>query len=205
MFFEKGWSMKKHLLVILLTLNSPTAFGEDGYVYGDNHCFYFSAPAAWVADPFSGKRQGLPFVFYPKSSTWASATNVIYARAADKSTIVKSIQDQVNQTLSQFKTEYESPNITAKKIEEIESALGVKGDIYKFSGDKWGNNELVVYFSGAHTINFFVMTSRDEKVLMQDKGNLIELAMSYRESNDCKPCSQKSGGLLTMIRLTLQK
>ena len=187
--------MKKILLSFLSFLVTNAAFGEDGYVYGDNHCFYFSAPTGWVADPFSGKNQGLPFVFYPKDSSWAKATNVVYARVADKSETIKSVQDQVDQTISQFKTEYGSPNIKAEKSHSIVSASGVRGDIFKFTGDKFGNNELVAYFPAKHTINFFVMTSRDYDVLMNDLGALNELAKSYRESDDCKPCAEKKDGL----------
>jgi hypothetical protein len=53
---------------------------EDGYVHGVNHCYYLNEPTGWVLDTESGKRQGLPMVFYPKGSSWAKATTVIYTR-----------------------------------------------------------------------------------------------------------------------------
>ncbi|NTV53854.1 MAG: hypothetical protein HGA73_00145 [Syntrophaceae bacterium] len=181
------------LLFAILMLTTPLlASAEDGYVYGDNHCFYFSAPTGWVADHLSGKSQGLAFVFYPSNSTWSKATTVIYARVADKSNNIKEPKDQVAQTLEQFHKEYDSPNSKAEKVSTIKSRSGVVGEIYKFTGDKWGNTELVAYFNGRNTINFFVMTSRDAKDLEGHRKALEELVQSYREANDCKPCDEPS-------------
>jgi len=180
------------LCVLLMLATTLSAFAEDGYVYGDNHCFYFSAPTGWVADHLSGKSQGLAFVFYPANSSWAKATTVIYARVADKSKNLKESKDQVAQTLEQFHKEYDSPNSKAEKVGTVKSRSGVVGDIYKFTGDKSGNTELVAYFNGRNTINFFVMTSREAKDLESNRKTLEELAQSYREGNDCKPCDEPS-------------
>lgn len=185
--------MRVILLCTLLILTTPLlASAEDGYVYGDNHCFYFNTPTGWTADNLSGKSQGLPFVFYPNDSSWSNATTVIYARVADKSRDLTGPKDQVAQTLEQFHTEYDSPNSKAEKVSTIKSRSGVVGEIYKFTGDKWGNTELVAYFNGKHTINFFVMTSRDAKDLESNRKALEELAQSYHEATDCKPCDEPS-------------
>jgi len=168
------------------------ASAEDGYVHGDNHCFYFSAPTGWVPDHLSGKSQGLTFVFYPANSSWSKASTVIYARVADKSNSLKEPKDQVSQTIKQFHTEYDSPNSKAEKVGEIKSRSGAVGEIYKFTGDKMGNTEFVAYFNGRNTINFFVMTSRDAKDLEKNRKALEELAQSYREASDCKPCDDQS-------------
>ncbi len=185
--------MRVILLCAMLIISTPLQVAaEDGYVYGDNHCFYFSAPAGWIADHLSGKSQGLAFVFYPANSSWSEATTVIYARVADKSKDLQEPKDQVARTLQQFHTEYESPNSKAQKVSVIKSRSGAVGEIYKFTGDKWGNTELVVYFTGKNTINFFVMTSRDAKDLENNRKALEELARSYREATDCKPCDEPS-------------
>jgi len=181
--------MKVILLCVLLMISTPIlAAEENGYVYGDNHCFYFSTPAGWVADNFSGKKQGLAFVFYPASSSWSAATIIIYTRVADKSEGLRKPKDQVARTLKQFHTEYESPNTKAEKVGTIKSRSGAVGEIYKFTGDRRGDTELAVYFTGKNTINFFVMTSRDAKDIEKNRKALEELAQSYREASDCKPC-----------------
>ena len=185
--------MRAIIVCALLMLATPSlASAEDGYVYGDNHCFYFSAPSGWTADHLSGKSQCLAFVFYPATSSWSKATTVIYARVADKSKSLKEPKDQVAQTLEQFHTEYDSLNSKAEKLGTIQARSGTVGELYKFTGDKWGNTELVAYFNARNTINFFVMTSRDAKDLESNRKALEELSKSYREANDCKPCDEPS-------------
>lgn len=184
--------MSKLYAILLFCIMPLTSYGFDGYVYGDNHCFYFSAPKGWVADHVSGKQNGLPFVFYPQNSSWANATTVIYARVMDKSEKIKNPEDVVNDTLNLFHTKYQSPNSKAEKIETIKTKLGAQAVIYKFTGDKFGNTEIVSYFKGKNTINYFVMTSRDKEDLIRNKNILIDLSNSYKESDDCVPCSEKT-------------
>ncbi len=179
------------ICAILLT-SLPSWAAEDGYVYGDNHCFYFSTPSGWVPDNISGRNQGLAFVFYPKGSSWANATTIIYARVADKTDSLKEPKDQVARTLQQFRNEYQSPDIKAQKIGTVSAATGAVAEIFRFTGDRWGNTELVAYFNGNKTINFFVMSSRDPKDLHKNQKALEELARSYREGDDCKPCPEAS-------------
>lgn len=172
--------------------NKPAfASGEEAYIYGNNHCFYFKTPQGWIADPQAGADQGVPFIFYPAGSTWSSATTVIYAKIADKAPDLEEPKDQVAMTIRQFHTEGDSPNSKAQKVGAIESQSGDKGEMYMFTGDKWGNTELVAYFNGKNTINFFVMTSRNEKDLQKNREALEELARSYREADDCKPCDDQ--------------
>ncbi|MGQ0585697.1 MAG: hypothetical protein ACT4PK_00635, partial [Gammaproteobacteria bacterium] len=90
---------------------TPTAAIVDvGYVHGDNHCFHFGKPRGWIADASSGLDQGLSFVFYPDTGTWASSPAVIYARVIDKAEGLVTPADQATRTIQQFRTEYESPN-----------------------------------------------------------------------------------------------
>ncbi|HEX7028102.1 MAG TPA: hypothetical protein VF268_12745 [Gammaproteobacteria bacterium] len=182
--------MKRNAIVCLLWLAGSVVYAQDGYVHGENHCFYFSTPDSWVADPDSGANQGLAFVFYPRKESWSSATTVIYARVADKSGTVKTAADQVAATLKQFRN-YGSPDIKAEKVSAFKTTLGEEGELYKFTGDSYGNTELVAYFNGRETINFFVMTSRDAADLKMKSSVLQQLARSYREADDCVPCSEK--------------
>jgi hypothetical protein len=182
--------MRVITICAILLASLPSWAAEDGYVYGDNHCFYFSAPSGWVADHISGRNQGLAFVFYPKGSSWANATTVIYARVADKMESLKEPKDQVARTLQQFRTEYQDPDVKVQRVGTIEAATGAVSEIYRFSGGKWGNTELVAYFNGKKTINFFVMNSRDTEDLDKNRKAIEELARSYREGEDCKPCPE---------------
>lgn len=183
------------IIVSALFLGSVLAgASEDGYLYGDNHCFHFSAPSGWVADHTSGRNQGLAFVFYPRDSSWANATTVIYARVANKTESLREPRDQVERTLQQFRTEYQSPGIQAQKVGALTSKTGAVAEIYRFTGDQWGNTELVAYFTGKRTINFFVMSSRDANDSEKNRKVLEELAQSYREAEDCNRCTEPSCG-----------
>lgn len=147
--------MNKLLPILIFCILPSSAYALEGYIHGDNHCFYFASPKGWVADNVSGKQSGLPFVFYPSSSSWSNAKTVIYTRVMDKSETIKKPLDVVNDTLNLFHTKYKSPNSKARKIKSITSKSGANAIIYEFTGDKFGNTELVSYFAGKDTINYF--------------------------------------------------
>jgi hypothetical protein len=184
----------KTIGAILLLFIPFIALAEDGYVHGDNHCYYFNSPSGWVLDNVSGKSQGMPMVFYPENSSWAQAVTVIYTNNADFTSDSKTphekIKGQVNRVLEDFRTSGDSPGVQARLVKKIKSKNGAEGELWKYYGDKWGNTELVAYFIGRNTVNFFVMTSRDSKDMENNRKALEELALSYREANDCKPCDE---------------
>ena len=186
----------KTIGVALLLFMSCAVLAEEGYVHGQNHCYYFNAPSGWLLDNVSGKNQGVPMVFYPMNSSWASATTVIYSRTADfvqgTKTSQEKIKGQVNRVLEEFQKTGDGPALKATLVNSVKSRSGANGEIWKFSGDKWGNLELVAYFVGPNTVNFFVMSSRDPKDFERSSPALLELASTYREGNDCVPCEQKN-------------
>jgi len=182
----------KTIGVLLLLFLPFVAFADEGYVHGENHCYYFNSPKGWVLDNVSGKNQGMPMVSYPKSSSWAKAITVIYSHNADfvpgAKTPQEKIKGQIDRVLEDFRTSGAGPDLQARFVRTVKSMSGAKGEIWKFSGDKWGNLELVAYFAGPHTVNFFVMSSRDPKDFERSAPALLEFASSYREANDCVPC-----------------
>lgn len=181
--------MKRSCIWLFLAVFMPCA-AQDGYIFGADHCFYFTTPNGWVANNQLGANDGLPFVFYPLGGSWAHSPTVIYARIADRDGAVRTIEDKVKDTLRDFRSNG-SPHIKAQRIGPITSKSGAKGELYKYSGDQWGNDELVAYFLGPHTINLFVMTSRNAKDFEAQRPALVALAGSYRPAKDCKPCHAK--------------
>ena len=182
-------AMKKIFFAFLLvSLNVEASL--EGWVHGPDHCFYFTAPDGWVSDNVSGADEGSPMVFYPKGSTWANSPIAIYTRITTKNTDVRSIQDQVEHTLRYFKSAYKSPNIKATKVKSLKIKNGNFGEIYEYSGDRWGNRELVAYVDSKNTINFFVLNSQKKNDYAKGKEALLRLVKSYRESKDCKPCKE---------------
>jgi hypothetical protein len=181
---------------ILLLFIPFMVLAEEGYVHGENHCYYFNSPGDWVLDNVSGKNQGVPMVFFPKSSSWEKAVTVIYTRIANfapgTKTPQEKIKGQVNRVLEEFRISGAGPELQATLVKTIKSKSGANGELWKYSGDKWGNTEMIAYFVGSHTVNFFVMSSRDPYNFEISTPSLLELAASYREANDCVPCEKKN-------------
>jgi hypothetical protein len=85
----------KTIGVLLLLFLPLVALADEGYVHGENHCYYFNSPKGWVLDNVSGKNQGMPMVSYPKSSSWAKAITVVYSHNADFVPGAKTPQEKI--------------------------------------------------------------------------------------------------------------
>jgi hypothetical protein len=82
-----------------------------------------------------------------------------------------------------------SQHVKAKKAETVATKAGAKGELWAFTGYSNGGTELVVYFQGRQTVNYFVAQVPEGADVQQSRRVLVELASSYRESADCKPCA----------------
>jgi len=188
------------LLIVTAGLLPLSSRAGEGYAYGKNHCYHFSAPPGWAMDNAAGKEQGIPVVFYPQDSSWADAPTAIYTRQAEFVAGAvdekQKIQGQVERALTKLRSANDSPDSKATFVRAIDAQGGAHGELWKFTGDKYGNNELVAYFVGRATLNYFVMSSRDPGDFERSIPSLLSLAESYREDEDCKPCAAKqaSGG-----------
>jgi hypothetical protein len=106
---------------------------------------------------------------------------------------VKTVADQVANTIADFR---KNGNIKydGKKLKTVKTESGKEGEIYYFSGDKWGNFEAVAYFVEEKTINFVVFNSRDEKLFNDALPAFEELVKSYlfvTENVDIQKASAK--------------
>jgi hypothetical protein len=133
-----------------------------------------------VLDNESGAPQELYAVFYPVGSSWRTSLAVMYARGIVKDDQTKTIKAQVEHTLKEFK-ENGSPKVSARFIKGIGTEKGRKGNIYYFTGDKWGNYEAVAYFEEDKTINFIVLTSPTKEA--------FDSALKAFEELPCPICS----------------
>lgn len=174
--------------IVSLFFTSSAAFAQEGYAHGSDHCYYFVAPHGWVMDNRALASQGVPMVFYPAGTTWASADLAIYTRPSSQTwQTADPIRAQVKEVLSMYKAA--SQHVKAKKAETIATTAGAKGELWAFTGYSNGGTELVVYFRGRQTVNYFVAQIPEGADFKQSRRVLIELATSYRESADCKPCA----------------
>lgn len=167
------------ILALLIHVSSAAIIEEGvGIVYGSNHAFSFKAPKGWVLDNESGVGQGVHAVFYEKGGSWEKSKVVAYARAADRTDGVKTAADQVAKTIADFRKRG-NVKYDGKMVKKVKNESGKEGEIYHFSGDKWGNFEAVAYFVEEKTINFVVFNSREEKLFKDALPAFEELAKSY--------------------------
>ncbi len=167
------------ILALLIHTTSAAMIEEGvGIVYGSNHAFSFKAPKGWMLDNESGVGQGVHAVFYEKGGSWEKSKVVAYARAADRGDGVKTAADQVEKTIADFRKRG-NVKYDGTKVKTVKTESGKEGEIYHFSGDKWGNFEAVAYFVEDKTINFVVLNSRDEKLFNDALPAFEELAKSY--------------------------
>lgn len=167
------------ILALLVHVASAAIIEEGvGIVYGSNHAFSFKAPKGWVLDNESGVGQGVHAVFYEKGGSWEKSKVVAYARAADRTDSVKTAADQVAKTIADFRKRG-NVKYDGKLVKTVKNESGKEGEIYHFSGDKWGNFEAVAYFVEEKTINFVVFNSREEKRFKDALPAFEELAKSY--------------------------
>ncbi|MFC1884802.1 hypothetical protein ACFL2O_08530 [Thermodesulfobacteriota bacterium] len=190
--------MKKLILILLVGLISTSCsksisqnensreekLGKNcGIVYGKNHSFVICAPEGWVLDNSSGVEQGLHAVFYPSGSSWKSSKVVMYANWADKNERLKDIDDLIRLNLFNFKSSG-SRNVKAQLHDMIKTENGKKCQIWQYSGDKWGNYELVGYFEEKRGIAIIVMSTKDIQIFETAKNAFYKLVKSYFSLSD---------------------
>jgi hypothetical protein len=58
---------------------------------------------------------------------------------------------------------------------------GKKAELYFFTGDRWGNYEVVTYFQEANNINFLVFNARSKESFDKYLDDFKQIARSYRD------------------------
>lgn len=152
--------------------------GNCGIIYGKYHAFSVCAPKGWVLDNRTGVPEGLHAVFYPIGQTWQNSCAVMYVNWALKDEVIKDIKTLVQFNVEKFKSNGSS-NSKAEFEKTIKSKEGREGSIWKYSGDKWGNHELVGYFEENKGIALIVLTSKSEADFETAKEAFFELIGSY--------------------------
>ncbi len=181
--------MKPMRSLLVLCLAVPSLATADvipegaGIVYGKDHVFSLKAPKNWALDNSSAAKNGIPAVFFPTGSTWAKSKVVAYARTRPIDEKVKTAKDAVDAVLAEFHAKG-SPNYKATKDKDIKTESGTTGIVYKFTGDKFGNFEAACYFKDKKTINFVVLSSRDQEAFNGAWEAFIALCKSYAYITD---------------------
>lgn len=161
----------------------------EGYVHGKNHCYAFTPPQGWTMDNTALAAVGVPMTFLPVEQPGLSNAR-IYTRPGDGDARDPqgAIRRQVEGTIALYKDEAKQPN--AVKEADVTGKDGARGELWHYTGYPTpGAEEMVVYFPGKQTLNFFVLQLGQGADSTAGKAALLELAASYYERDNCQPCS----------------
>ncbi len=178
-----------------LTLNEVEALASQliearsGYAYGEGHCYGFTAPKGWKLDN-SLASQGVGMAFLPQNQSWDSADIAMYtsSTAYENTDDQKMVELQIADVQQMYKED--GKDIQAEHIQDIVSANGEKGSLWRFSGYGDGLEELAAYFPAKPNLNYFIAQvgrRADKQAALQA---LTELAESYHQRSECKPCKE---------------
>src|ERR1700756_2523370 len=177
--------MKRLVPWLVLLTNVLTSRAEqvvEGYAVlrGKDYAFQLKAPRNWVLDNESGRDQGLNVVFYPKNSSWASSSAICYAGVRTLDNTVKTIEDQVKDTLKVFR-ENGSISVQAKFVKTLTTRDASKAKIYYFSEDKYGNYEATAYYQSKASIHFVTLSCPSRQSFEYSLAAFDALVTSYED------------------------
>jgi hypothetical protein len=169
-----------------------------GMLFGSDHAFYITAPKGWVLDNQSGVSQGLPMVFYPIGQTWKDSPVIVYGRSIPKDSQIKSIPDQVNETVEDFRT-HGNPNYKAELKSSLALPNGLQVALYHFEGDQWCNYEAVGYIEEDKTINYLVFNARTKQAFDKYITSFPEFLSSYKNASTASPETNKDQSFSELV------
>jgi hypothetical protein len=171
-------------LLVLLASILPSRAEQvvEGYAVlrGKDYAFQLKAPRDWVLDNEAGRDQGLNVVFYPKNSSWASSSAICYARVRTMDETVKTIEDQVKDTLKVFR-ENGSIGVQAKFVKTLTTRDASKAKIYYFTEDKYGNYEATAYYQSKDSIHFVTLSCPSRQSFEYSLAAFDALVTSYED------------------------
>ena len=166
-------------------LNSAEEKFAGGIVYGPKAAFSIKAPEGWVLDNSAGAEQGLPCVLYPKGSTWADASTIIYAKIA--STQFEDVNAFVAMAIKEMKDQHGLPK---EKIESGKTHDGRPYFINEYPAtERYSQWERVAYVQLPKAVAYIVFSARDEASYRKHATALTEVLKTfvYLEPKSVKP------------------
>src|SRR5439155_18631704 len=181
---EEGVMIKRHkpsdelktkisfLALLAISALAPRMLGQEtprgGIVTGPKAAFNITAPEGWVLDTESGKHQDLSCVLYPKSSSWADAKTVMYAKVASPQW--EGVNAFVEWAIEGMKEKHGTPK---QKIASGKTKDGHDYFINEYPATKtYSQWERVGYIQLPQGVGYIVVSSRDQASYQKDSGAL---------------------------------
>src|SRR6266540_2322708 len=181
---EEGVMIKRHkpsnelkteisfLGLLAISALVPSLLGQEtprgGIVNGPKAGFNIAAPDGWVLDNESGKHQDLPCVLYPKSSSWADAKTIMYAKVASPQW--EGVNAFVEWAIEGMKEKRGTPK---EKIASGKTKDGHDYFINEYPATKnYSQWERVGYVQLPQGVAYIVLTARDKPSYQKDSGAL---------------------------------
>jgi hypothetical protein len=168
-------------------VNSAEEKFVGGIVYGPKAAFNIKAPEGWVLDNSAGSEQGLPCVLYPKGSTWAAASTIIYAKIA--STQFEDVNAFVATAIKAMKDQHGLPK---EKIESGKTHDGRPYFINEYPAtERYSQWERVAYIQLPKVVAYIVFSAHDEVSYRKNATALTEVLKTflYLEPKSAKPAN----------------
>jgi hypothetical protein len=151
---------------------------NSGIIYSGKTSFILSAPKNWVMDGTSGRNQGVAAVFYQQGSTWQNSITAMYVNVYEKNSKLDTVEKIIENDIKDFRD-----NSDKLKVEDLEplstSKKNQKTIIKYFTGDQYGNHEVIAYIDEEKAVTMIVLTAKNKKDFDSSFPSFKELVSSY--------------------------
>ena len=154
----------------------PILQHKNDVIQDDNIGFLVERPKGWVLDDESGRNEGCTVVFYPKHTTWANSTRVIYITNNPKSRY-PSVENAIKEDTSKFKNRHPGIRVTPSQMLVTADHRKVRTLDFQHEQDKYF--ELVAYIEEPHTITMITLSTQSKAEFNQNLPLFKKFVSSY--------------------------
>ena len=167
-------------LILFLVLGAPQQKPSEpndngGILSGPGYAFILVAPDGWVLDDRSGRKEGLPAVFYKRGDSWKGAKVVMYANPVRKAK-GQTVESIIAADVSRFRKL--NPGIAVEDGTSLPIANDRKLPVKVFRGTEAGDTEIVAYADESTCVVMLVLSGTEDRVRAA-RGSFGALVRSY--------------------------
>ena len=147
--------------IALAVLSPEAGIPADGCVFnGEDFVWFVSAPDGWALSCIAGEHPEVPIALWPASSTWETASAVLYISPTARSGPDRSLQEVVTSEVARFRRD--NPTVTVIEAAPIQTKGEGAATVRHYSGDRWGNFEAVAYIDTKGPVAVVVLSTKNE-------------------------------------------